>query len=292
LRNSWIIGCGDIGRRVAKQISDLNQNQEYKISALARSAKSAAVNRSLGLTTLTYNLDETQTLDKKLFQGTEIYYFAPPPKVGKADSRLQNFLNQVGNAPHKVVLISTTGVYGDCQGDWIDESRPLNPQTGRAIRRVNAENTLKHWAHQHQKPFIILRVPGIYSLDRLPLARLQKKLPVVRSCEAAFTNRIHADDLADICIKAMGSEFNDEIFNTTDGNPSTMVDYFNRIADYAGLERPKQISLQEAEESLSAGMLSYAGESRRIDNIKLLTRLNITLNYPTLCATLKQRPHS
>ncbi len=286
MKNIWIIGCGDIGRRVAKRISDLYQNNEYRTSALVRSAESREQCQTLGINAINYDLDSSQALDKNDFLNAEIYYFAPPPKLGTKDNRLKNFLDQVTNAPHKVVLISTTGVYGDCQGAWIDESRALNPQTDRAVRRVDAERVLLEWSAQHQKASIILRVPGIYSLDRLPLARLKKKLPVVQASEAAFTNRIHADDLANICIEAMNSHFTLEVFNATDGDPSTMVDYFNKIADYAGLERPQQISLEEAKKSLSAGMLSYAVESRRIGNTKLLNVLGIKLKHPTLVSTL------
>lgn len=287
MKNIWIIGCGNIGRRVAKRINDLYQNHEVRTSALVRTVESAELCQQLGMNTSIHNLDDSQPLDKKAFLDADIYYFAPPPKTGETDSRLQHFFNQVSDAPRKVVLISTTGVYGDCKGEWVDESRPLNPQTDRAIRRVAAEKILQNWATQYQKPTITLRVPGIYSLDRLPLARLQKKLPVVQASEAAFTNRIHADDLANICIEAMNSPLSGEVFNTTDGDPGTMVDYFNRIADHAGLERPKQISLEEAQKSLSTGMLSYAGESRRIGNAKLLKLLGIKLKHSTLESTLK-----
>jgi nucleoside-diphosphate-sugar epimerase len=287
LKNIWIIGCGDIGRRVFKRIEALYQNHEHRTSAFVRSQESEYICQQLGINTLLYDLDKPTTIDQSKFNDAEIFYFAPPPKTGDTDPRLSNFLKELGEAPAKIVLISTTGVYGDCNGDWMDETRPINPQTDRAKRRVAAEKTLQKWASHYQKPYIILRVPGIYSLDRLPLKRLEKKLPVVQPSEAAFTNRIHADDLANICIKAMDSSFTQEIFNTTDGNPSTMVDYFNQIADYAELERPQQISLKDAQQSLSAGMLSYAGESRRIGNAKLLNILGIKLKYPTLKSTLK-----
>ena len=287
MKNIWIIGCGDIGRRVFNRISQLYQNEEHSTSALVKSNESYEICMSLGINAHLVNLDEPISLEKAAFKNAEIFYFAPPPKTGDTDNRLENFLSHIKDLPLKIVLISTTGVYGDCKGEWIDEAQPLNPQTDRAKRRASAEMQLTKWAKVHQKPYIILRVPGIYALDRLPLSRLKKKLPVVQSSEAAFTNRIHADDLAFVCIKAMESNFTQEIFNVTDGSPGTMVDYFNAIADYSGLERPKQISLEEAQSTLSAGMLSYAGESRKIGNEKLLSQLGLSLEYPTLKSTLK-----
>ena len=236
---------------------------------------------------LVHDLDKAESLDAKLFKNSSVYYFAPPPKTGESDTRLAHFLNQVGDTPKRIVLISTTGVYGNSHGQWIDENTPTDPQTGRAKRRISAEQQIQKWAEDFQREYIILRVPGIYAKDRLPLERLKKNLPVVRASEAAFTNRIHADDLANICVKAMQSKLSGEVFNTTDGHPGTMVDYFNKVADYAGLQRPPQISLEEAKQALSEGMLSYAMESRRISNNKLLKLLDINLEYPTLESGLK-----
>lgn len=283
----WIIGCGDIGLRVAKRINDLYQNVPHRTSALIRSESSAVECRKRGLEALVHDLDKAEPLDAKLFDNASVYYFAPPQKTGESDTRIAHFLNQVGDSPSRIVLISTTGVYGNSHGQWIDENTPVDPQTGRAKRRISAERQVQKWAENFKREYIILRVPGIYAKDRLPLERLKKNLPVVRASEAAFTNRIHADDLANICIQAMQSDLSGEVFNTTDGHPGTMVDYFNKVADYAGLQRPPQISFAEAKQKLSKGMLSYAMESRRIRNNKLLKLLKITLKYPTLDSGLK-----
>lgn len=287
MKNIWIIGCGDIGRRVAKRINALYQGQVYRINALVSSEASAAEGLALGINTLIHDLDSDAALPVSEFQNAELYYFAPPPSSGEQDTRLQTVLTQLGDLPKRIVLISTTGVYGNCEGGWVDESSPVKPQTDRAKRRASAESILQNWAEQYQREYIILRVPGIYALERLPLERLRKNLPVVQRSEAAYTNRIHADDLAAICITAMESSLTAEIFNTTDGHPGTMVDYFNQVADYAGLPRPPQISLQDANEKLSKGMLSYALESRRIKNDKLLNLLDIELIYPDISSALK-----
>ena len=287
MQQIWIIGCGDIGLRVAKRINDLYQNVSHRTSALIRTERSVNLCQKQGLNTLIHDLDKAEHLDLTSFENSQVYYFAPPPKTGETDTRLEYFLSQVGKAPKRIVLISTTGVYGNSHGEWIDENTPVKPQTDRAKRRLSAEQQVQQWAEQFQREYIILRVPGIYAIDRLPLDRLKKQLPVVQSSEAAYTNRIQADDLAEICITAMQSPLTGEIFNVTDGQPGTMVDYFNQIADYAGLDRPPQITLGEAKQKLSKGMLSYAMESRRIRNNKLLNTLGIELKYPTIASVLK-----
>ncbi|MGV6808564.1 MAG: SDR family oxidoreductase [bacterium] len=313
-----IIGFGDIGRRVAQLYqqtrvntatstavslsstdilthpmpSASNQsesNQEVDLLGLACSSESIAQGQQMGLTMLQCDLDQALP-ETTLFDQRALFYFVPPPNPSQhkdnTDPRLQALLAHLGDRPSKVVLISTTGVYGDSQGAWIDESTPLRPQADRAKRRLAAEQAVQAWGNQWCKPYIILRVPGIYAPDRLPLARLKKGLPIVHEREAPWTNRIHADDLAYICQTAMQSSLYQQIYNVTDGQPSTMTDYFNQVADAVGLARPPQISLTEAKQTLSAGMVSYLQESRRIRNDKMCHELNITLAYPNLKAGL------
>jgi len=277
--NIWIVGCGEIGRRVAS----LYKNSE--IQGLVQSHKSADLCELNGIKAIKIDLDKKYTFSTEQFKNAHIFYFAPPPKTGKTDPRLKSFLMAVGNAAKRVVLISTTGVYGDSQGEWIDESTLVNPKADRALRRISAENSLSEWAKNNDREYIILRVPGIYAQDRLPLARLRKNLAVVNESEAAWTNRIHADDLAQACKAAMECKKSNQIINVTDGNPSSMTDYFNQVADYAKLPRPPQISMKEAEATLSEGMVSYLKESRRIKNDKMLSELKIKLKYPDLNTT-------
>lgn len=297
MQNIWIIGCGDIGRRVASlyqneatQTSKTNIFQGMPLKGIVRSEDSKALVEKQGIQAQVVDLDkalaEQTNVTLEDFEQALIFYFAPPPPTSDTDTRLQNFLNFVKDRPNKLVLISTTGVYGDSHGEWIDESSPLNPVADRAKRRLSAEQTTKDWANTYAKAYITLRVPGIYAKDRLPLARLQKGLPVVNAEEAPWTNRIHADDLAQICKIAMESHISGETYNATDGHPSTMTEYFNQVADYANLPRPPQISMQEAEQTLSAGMVSYLKESRRISNEKLIQELGINLRYSDLAAGL------
>ena len=202
--------------------------------------------------------------------------------------RMRNWLAALGTArPAKIVAISTTGVYGDVGGGWVTEDTPLAPKADRAWRRVDMETVLREWGRLHAVPVVVLRVPGIYSCERLPLERLRKGLPVLNEDEAGYTNRIHADDLAAVAVHAMQHAPADSVYNVTDGHPSTMTEYFNTIADHFGLPRPPQISLAEAKSQVSAGMLSYLLESRRISNARLLEELGVTLQYPELRAGLR-----
>lgn len=279
----WIMGCGDIGRRVAR----LYQSQGREATGWVRSGASLSLGEQQGIAMRLGDMDEGCFFPRNAFEGAEIFWFMPPPNTGLVDSRLRRFLLAVQKAPKRIVLISTTGVYGDCAGRWIDESEPLKPSVERAKRRVDAELALQEWGDKYAGNWVILRVPGIYAADRLPLERLQRVEPVLLEAEAPWTNRIHADDLARIGERAMQIAPTHSIYNACDGQPSTMTAYFNQVADYAGLPRPPQVSLAQANTAVSAGMLSYLQESRRIHNDKLLKELKLALLYPSLAEGLK-----
>ncbi len=278
----WIVGCGDVGRRILHRV-----RPPLRAYAVVRSGDSAARCRDLGASVRQLDLDIDASVIGDGYQSARVIYLAPPPPNGLVDMRIRRFLDALGSRTARIVLVSTTGVYGDQEGEWLDEDTPAAPGTDRGRRRLDAETAVADWARQGGGGYIILRVPGIYAEDRLPLERLTRGLPVVRESEAAYTNRIHAEDLARVCLAALASPKSGLILNATDGHPTTMTEYFNRVADAVGLARPPQVTLEQASEQLSPGMLSYALESRRIGNRRLLKELDMELEYPDLDATLE-----
>jgi len=272
-----ILGCGDIGQRVAKRC----QQQGNSLAGLAHSEKTRANLSNNNIEVLEADLDKPETLINLPTESAQIYYFAPPPKQGCKDSRIRNWLNSLSNKNHPshIVLISTTAVYGDSGGDWVTEQTSTAPGTDRGRRRLDAETALTQWAQTNNVPFVILRVPGIYGPGRLPRERIEKANPVLAESESGYTNRIHADDLANICLAAADKGNSGEIYNVSDGKPGTMTEWFNVVADVLGLQRPPIVTRDEAEKVMSEGMLSYLAESRRIDNKKMLRELGVTLQH-------------
>ncbi len=280
-----IVGCGDIGVRVAQ----LEKQAGRKVSGLVRSEEGAERLRSYGIVPVMGTLDDLTSLSDLPTGGKLVYYFAPPTGGGPFDSRMRSFCQAVsaGPLPEKVVYMSTSGVYGDCGGEWVTEETPLNPQTSRAQRRVDAETTLKEWGQEHSVPVIILRVTGIYGPGRLPLARIQQGHPVLREEESPPTNRIHADDLAVVSVKAAETATDGDIFNVSDGQPGTMTQYFNLVSELLDLPPLPQVDMEEAKRVMNPMMLSYLTETRRMDNRKMIDQLGVTLTYPNLKAGLK-----
>ena len=280
MTKTLIVGCGDLGRRIALRLREQGQS----VLALVRSDSSAAQLAALGFAVLQQDLDAK--IAPLAVADTNLLYLAPPPATGTTDTRLQHFLEALTGQPRRFVYLSTTGVYGDCGGAWIDETAPLKPKADRAWRRVDAEAQVRRAAEAHGWHYNIVRVPGIYGPGRLPLARLRSSEPLLRAEQAPFTNRIHVDDLARVFIALLERGENGAIYNACDGNPGNMTEYFHRVADAAGIARAPEIDLAAAREQLSPGLVSYLEESRRLGNAKLLRDLKITLDYPTLDAGL------
>lgn len=279
-RNVFIVGCGYVGVRVAAE----EQLRGAHVRALARSADAVEGLRVRSIEPVRGDLDEPASLEPVRPPGAIAYYFAPPPAEGVEDPRLEAFLAaQHSDAlPGRIVLISTTGVYGDCAGAWVDEGWPPRPQSDRARRRLASEQALQGWAEARGVDYAILRVPGIYGPGRLPVERLRRGEPVLAEADSPWSNRIHVDDLVRACLAAAEADRPGGLFNVSDGHPSTMTDYFNQVADALGLPRPPQISRAEAEQTLSAGMLSYLAESKRLDVTRMRQALGVEPRYPFL----------
>lgn len=284
MKNVLIVGCGDIGERIASLCRGKSSEKSVPVTGLVRSVKSVERLQQADIGAVQVDLAQTGSLGALPTKAATVFYLAPPPSEGETDPLIRQFLKAIANdgLPTQIVLLSTTAVYGDCQGDWITEEHPVNPETARGRRRLDAEQAAREWSEKTNVPIVILRVGGIYGPGRLPIARIKQGLPILKEKESPFTNRIHQDDLAKICIAAAEHGNAGEVYNVSDGQPSTMSRYFKDIAKAHDLPMPPEVSLEEAQKVMSAGMLSYLSESRRMDNSKMVGKLGVVLTYPSL----------
>lgn len=281
----FIVGYGDVGGRVARAWLA----RGARVTAMVRDRDRVAETRAAGVEPVVADLDDIWSLRRLSVSGTLLYYFAPPSSGGDNDLRMRCFTDalRAGDTPQRCVLISTTGVYGDCRGDWIDETKPPRPATSRSRRRLDAERVLQAWGRRKVVPVIVLRVAGIYGPGHWPLRRLQDRQPVLREGDCPYTNRIHVDDLVAVCLAAGERGEAGAVYNVCDGKPSTMTAYFNAVADALHLQRPPVITLEQAKSRLSPGMLDYLSESRRLRNDRMVDELGVELRYPDLDAALR-----
>jgi len=275
-----VVGCGDVARRALPQWLE-----RYDVGALVRAPDPALAARGVRL--FPGDLDRPETLGPLAGAAELIVHAAPPPESGRRDVRTRNLLAalarpQKGGAmlPQRVVYSSTSGVYGDCGGDYVEESRPINAQTDRASRRADAEAVLSRWCGERGIALVILRAPGIYAADRLPLAQLQRGTPVLAAEDDVYTNHIHADDLA--AILSAGLLLGAGAYNASDDSEIKMGEYFDLVADRTGLPRPPRVRRAETPGRISPVLLSYMSESRRLVNRRMKSELGVRLCYPTV----------
>ena len=275
-----IVGVGDVARRALPALV-----ARYDTLALVRAAGPAVppgVRLAIG------DLDHPATLAPLAGAAELVLHLAPPDDTRSpvdGDTRTRNLINALSGArmlPRRLVYISTSGVYGDCAGARIDESRAVNPRTPRAARRVAAERAVSEWGAATGVQTTILRVPGIYAADRLPVERLKRGTPVLREEDDVYTNHVHADDLAAICIRALDADAPPGIYNATDDSELKMGQWFDLVADRFGLARPPRVSRAEAARVISPMLLSFMSESRRLVNRRIKEALGIRLRYPTV----------
>lgn len=279
-----IAGCGYVGQRLAVRL-----RERYEVTALVRTNDKAAALERQGFKTVVMDLDRVRawaSIPERLDQEAFVY-LAPPPGSGESDLRLDRFLHLAIVPPKSFVYMSTTGVYGDAEGGWVDESTPIMPRTDRARRRVSAEEMTRVWCHERRVRRVVLRVPGIYGPDRLPLERLRKSEPVVRPEDAGISNRIHVDDLVAACEAAIENKEARGVYNVSDGNSISSTAFIDLVAKLAGLPQPPRVSLEEAQLTFSPERLSFLNESRRVSNERMLKHLGVKLRYTDLEAGIR-----
>ena len=291
VKRLFIVGPGDVAARALPQLV-----AGFEVLAMARTAERAAELARLGVQTRVADLDRPESLDflSDAVPADFLLHCAPPALSGTRDERTRLLLSALdayasknlrkssGMLPRRVVYVSTSGVYGDCGGALVDESRAVNPGTDRARRRCDAEAALTEWCAPRSVALVILRVPGIYAADRLPLERLRKGTPVLRREDDVYTNHIHAEDLAAICVRAFDESVPAGIYNASDDSDILMGDWLELLAERFGLPRPPRIPRSEAPGRIAAPMLSFMSESRRLANARLKNEFGYTLRYPTV----------
>lgn len=288
-----IVGYGDVGQRVARlPVASGGGRHGIQVLALSRNPVWSEQLHAQSVKPLWGDLDDPASLRRLAGIATRVLHLAPPqaPVAGDErswlDSRTTALMRtlRLRSLPRSLVYASTSGVYGDCQGQWVSETRSVAPTTARAQRRVNAELAVR-FAGRSGLRASLLRIPGIYAPDReggTPRARLQRGTAVLQPEDDVYTNHIHADDLARACLLALWRGKPQRIYHASDDTQLKMGDYFDLAADLYGLARPPRISREQAQTELPASLLSFMSESRRLSNRRLKRELRLRLRYPTV----------
>lgn len=285
MNSVFIAGCGYIGERIAR----LAREAGMRVTCMTRSPERGSHLESQGFKTIITPLDDATQIPALDLADSVLFYLVPPPGGGIFDQRARNFCQALTGStpPSKIVYMSATSVYTARDGSTVTEESPALPASAMGKRRLDAEKVFTAYGTEHGVPVIILRVSGIYGPGRLPLTQIRQGQPLLRQEESGPSNRIHADDLAQVCIAAAERGEAGEIFNVSDGSPCSMTEYFNAVADGLGEPRQPQVTMEEAHRVMTPLMLSYVSETRVVDSSRMLRRLGVTLRYPTLSEGVK-----
>jgi nucleoside-diphosphate-sugar epimerase len=269
-----IVGCGDVGMRLLPLV-----RERFRVFALTSQPARRAELRAAGAIPIVADLDRPETLKRLTGLAQRVVHLAPPPRQGALDLRTRNLTAILPEGAH-VVYISTSGVYGNRGGALIDEAAPRAARNARAQRRVDAEQVLRAWAVAGKGRVAILRAPGIYAAERLPLERLRQGTPALAAQDDVYTNHIHADDLARLALLALFRAKPGRAYNASDDSRLKMGEYFDLVADAFGLPRAPRLPRAELEQAVSPMLLSFMSESRRLDNGRIRRELRAGLRYP------------
>lgn len=294
-----IVGCGDVGLRVARLLRGRG-----RIYGLSHSPQRYAELRAAGVIPIPGDLDDRKSMTRLAGLADIVLHFAPPPGEGESDPRTRRLLSalsrraslacsQPGRIPganreKALVYISTSGVYGDCGGAVVTETRPARPNNTRAKRRADAEARLRAWGCRARRRVGILRAPGIYAQDRMPAERVKKALPAIVAEDDVHTNHIHAEDLARLALAVLFKGRANRLYNAVDDSGLKMGDWFDVVADHLGLPRPPRLPREAVIAAVTPAMRSFLSESRRLDNRRIKTELQFRLRYPSVRQGLKR----
>lgn len=280
-----IVGCGDVGLRVARLLAG-----KARLYGLLRAPDRAEALRAAGVIPVPGDLDAPRSLERPAGLAEIVLHLAPPAPDGEHDQRTANLLAALGrtSVPRTLIYVSTSGVYGDCDGAQVAETRPARPRNARARRRMDAERRLRRWASRSGAGLAILRAPGIYAQDRLPEARVRQGVPALTSAEDIYTNHIHADDLAGLVVAALFRGRRNRVYNTVDDSGLKMADWFDVVADHLGVARPPRLDRAAVMAAVTPAMRSFLTESRRLRNDRIKRELRYRLRYPDVHAGLKK----
>lgn len=287
-----IVGCGDVGLRVLRLLAG-----RWRVLALTSSPARCDALRQAGAVPLIGDLDRPLTLRRLAGLADAVLHLAPPPAHGHTDPRTHALLRALARRrlPGVLVYASTTGVYGDAGGARFDETRAVRPATDRARRRVDAERAVRAFGRDHGVRTCVLRVPGIYALDRSggdPVDRVRRGTPVLVPEDDGWTNHIHADDLARACAAALWRGRPQRVVHVSDDGDLKTGDHYTLVARLAGLPAPPRITWARMRETASPMQLSFLGESRRLLNARLKRELRVRLDYPTVEAVFRCPRHA
>jgi nucleoside-diphosphate-sugar epimerase len=291
MKRALIVGCGYTGMRLASRLREM----DIRVVGMTRSESRAARLEAAGIEPLVGELGDKETLRRIDELGPELVAYLVPPRG--EDDPLTKVLAATARAPLEAFLYaSSTAVYGDRGGDWVDETTMVKPETPEAEARHEAERIIVEAAWSYQTPTRICRITGIYGPGRTLKKTLESGDYVLIEGHDSWVNRIHVDDLVSGLLAAWTRGGDGRVYNMVDDEPHRASEFANLAADLQGLPRPEWVDESEARRRLGEERLRRKLANKRVRSLRLKDDLMVELRYPTyregLAATVEQERRS
>lgn len=274
----FIFGLGYAGMALAQDLLDL----DWQVSGTCRGSSRCGERAKEGVTALPFDGSHGSIeIEKALAAADHVLVCIPPERDGSGDPVLAHF-TEILTASRRIKWIgylSTTGVYGDREGDWVDETSPLRPTSPRAVRRADAEALWMQLAEHHHAPVHIFRLAGIYGPGRNVIrSLLDGKARRIIKKDHVFS-RIHVLDLVNVLKASMGHPDPGAIYNVADDLAAPPAETVENAARLLGVEPPEAIDFDQA--GLSEMAKSFYADCKRVSNARIKDELGVRLAYPT-----------
>ena len=274
--NIVCFGFGQVAKNFIKKIN--TENLKIKLTVTSREKSDKKNFDGLDYERLQFS---ENSFDKKLIENLKssnhiLISIAP---VGGEDIVVKNFKNILDNSKIKwITYLSATSVYGNHNGDWVDENSKTNPTSTNGIARLSAEKSWLNLAERNNLPLQILRLSGIYSNQNNILTRLKEGNTKIINKRNQFFSRIHVEDIANILFKSLQNFKAKEIYNVSDDKPASTEEVILYGSKLLNTKKPETVELTSVKSEM---VKNFYKDSKKVDNKKMKKFFNYKLKYPT-----------
>ncbi|MDB9742300.1 NAD-dependent epimerase/dehydratase family protein [Candidatus Pelagibacter sp.] len=274
--NIFCFGFGQVAKNFIKKLGIEQYN--IKLSATSRSESSKKIFNGINYNSYLFNSEKfDQNLVVKLKEADHILVSIPPEN--QEDIVVKNFSKFIESSKVKwITYLSATSIYGDHNGEWVNENSKTNPISNNGIARLKAENTWVSLEKDNKIPIQIFRLSGIYSNEKNILIRLKSGDVKLINKKNHYFSRIHVDDISNILFKSLSKFKSGEIYNLSDDKPATSEDVTLFGAKMLNIENIEKI---EVDQIKSERLKNFYNESKKVSNKKVKSYFNYNLKFPS-----------
>jgi len=275
--NLLCFGYGQVAKNLVSNLLKKKVNLNLTISTRENSSNKKF--DSFEFENLEFN---ENAYDKKILDKLNEYDYIliSVPPINSIDLFLKNLANYVkeNNKIKSILYLSSTSVYGDHNGEWVNEDSETKPKTKMGIDRLKVEKDWLEFSKKKKLPIQIFRLAGIYSEKNNAISRLQNKQSFLVVKENHFFSRIHVKDISEILYQSLINIKENQIFNLADNKPASSFEVTSYASKLLGCELPTKINFEDLQDGV---LKDFYRDSKKVSNKKIKKKLNYEFIYPT-----------